>query len=109
MKPTRPAPSALAKIALPGLLPILLAANPAQQTSDHSIQINNSLVTSPAGIIFIVDDSAAFVIDPGGDFSPGAAAPALFTQDIDLRNIPAGGILYHLTIHDGKTTLIPEP
>src|ERR1700760_2655293 len=39
------------------------------------VKIGNFLQSSPCGIAWIVDDSAAFVFDTGGPYTAGTAAP----------------------------------
>lgn len=43
--------------------------------STSSYQIGNYLTNAPNGVAFIIKDRAAFVIDPGGEYYAGTAAP----------------------------------
>jgi hypothetical protein len=49
-------------------------AVPARAFSRH-VLIGNFLVTAPCGIAWVIDDSAAFVLDTGGQYVAGTAAP----------------------------------
>jgi len=41
----------------------------------HRVIIGNYLTNAPCGIAFVVDDKAAFVLDPGAPYYAGACAP----------------------------------
>jgi glycogen debranching enzyme len=51
------------------------SAKPMNPYSTDSLLIGNFLVTAPVGIAFIANNSAAFVVDTGGPFVAGIAAP----------------------------------
>ncbi|MDE2127192.1 MAG: hypothetical protein KGJ62_11430 [Armatimonadetes bacterium] len=50
-------------------------ASSATALEPHSVLIGNYLVTVPNGIAFVVDGKSAFVLDPGGEYYAGEAAP----------------------------------
>ncbi len=53
----------------------VVSATPHNPYSSDSLLIGNFLVTAPDGIAFIADNSAAFVVDTGGPYDAGIAAP----------------------------------
>lgn len=57
------------------VLLIVQACIPAHAYNTNSVKIGNFLQGSPCGIAWIVDDSAAFVLDTGGPYVAGTAAP----------------------------------
>jgi hypothetical protein len=62
----------LAVVGLLGLLPIPSQADP---PGSPSVRISNFLRGAPCGIAWVVNDSAAFVLDTGGPYVAGTAAP----------------------------------
>jgi hypothetical protein len=57
------------------MAPILLLAAAILQDRSPDIRIGNFLVGAPCGIAFVVRDRAAFVVDTGGPYVAGVAAP----------------------------------
>ncbi len=57
------------------LLSSLLACAAIVGNSEAGVRIGNYYCSAPNGIAFIRDDAAAFVIDPGGAYTPDTAAP----------------------------------
>ena len=54
---------------------VIHACAAAQAQDADSLKIGNFLQSSPCGIAWVVDDSAAFVLDTGGPYVAGTAAP----------------------------------
>ena len=76
MKPLKSAACIVAilwSLSLPHRAAGKIARQPSVQP--QSLLIGNYLVTAPNGIAFVVDGKSAFVIDPGGEYYAGEAAP----------------------------------
>jgi hypothetical protein len=62
-------------LAVVGLLGLLLIPSHADPPDSPSVRIGNFLRGAPCGIAWVVNDSAAFVVDTGGPYVAGTAAP----------------------------------
>src|ERR1700683_3897812 len=62
-------------LAIIGLLGLLSIPSPADPPDSPSVRISNFLRGAPCGIAWVVNDSAAFVLDTGGPYVAGTAAP----------------------------------